>query len=49
VARKKIGENEDGTPILQDTNNSTDDFDRGVKPMLRRYGAKMPSWNHTLQ
>lgn len=49
VARKKIGENEDGTPILQDTNNSTDDFDRGVKPMLRRYGAKMPNWNHTLQ
>lgn len=49
VARKKIGENEDGTPILQDTNNSTDDFDRGLRPMLRRYGAKMPSWNHTLQ
>ena len=38
--KKKIGENEDGTPILQDTNNSTDDFDRGVKPMLRRYGAE---------
>lgn len=49
VARKKIGENEDGTPILQDTNNSTDDFDRGLRPMLRRYGAKMPGWNHTLQ
>lgn len=49
VARKKIGENPDGTPILQDTNNSTDDFDRGVVPQFRRYNSKMPSWNHTLQ
>ena len=49
VARKKIAENEDGTPILQDTNNSTEDFDRGLKPEFRRYGAKMPSWNHTLK
>ena len=48
VARKKIGENPDGTPILQDTNNSTDDFERGVIPMLRRYNSNMPSWNHTL-
>lgn len=48
VARKKIAENEDGTPVLQDTNNSTDDFDRGVVPMFRRYNSKMPSWNHTL-
>lgn len=48
VARKKIGENPDGTPILQDTNNSTDDFERGVIPEFRRYGSKMPSWNHTL-
>ncbi len=49
VARKKIGENPDGTPILQDTNNSTDDFERGVVPMFRRYNSKMPSWNHTLR
>ncbi len=49
VARQKIGENEDGTPILMDTNNSTDDFERGVVPMFRRYGSKMPSWNHTLK
>lgn len=48
VARKKIGENIDGTPILQDTNNSTDDFERGVVPQFRRYDSKMPSWNHTL-
>ncbi|WP_321518816.1 DUF4876 domain-containing protein [uncultured Bacteroides sp.] len=49
VARYKIGENEDGTPILMDTNNSTDDFERGVIPTFRRYGSKMPSWNHTLK
>lgn len=49
VARKKIAENPDGTPILQDTNNSTDDFDSKLVPQLRRHGAKMPSWNHTLQ
>lgn len=48
VARKKIGENPDGTPILQDENNSTKDFDHGVVPMFRRYNSKMPSWNHTL-
>lgn len=48
VARKKIGENPDGTPILQDTNNSTDDFERGVVPVFRRHNSKMPSWNHTL-
>jgi len=48
VARKCIGYNPDGTPVLQDTNNSTADFDRNVIPQLRRYGSKMPSWNHTL-
>ena len=35
--------------IYQDTNNSTDDFERGVVPEMRRNGAKMPSWNHTLK
>lgn len=49
VARKKIDENPDGTPILQDTNNSTEDFDTHLKPQFRRYGSKMPAWNHTLQ
>lgn len=38
---------ENGTLIFQDTNNSTDDFERGVVPTLRRYGTKMPAWNHT--
>lgn len=40
---------ENGTYIYQDTNNSTDDFEREVNPMFRRFDAKMPAWNHTLQ
>ena len=38
-----------GSYIYVDTNNSTDDFERGVTPQLRRNGAKVPSWSHTLQ
>lgn len=56
VARKlSLDENgepirrENGALIFQDTNNSTDDFERGVVPMLRRYDVKKPSWNHTLR
>ena len=57
VARKlSVDENgepivreETGSYIYQDTNNSTDDFERGVVPEMRRNGAKMPSWNHTLK
>lgn len=57
VARK-LTVDENGEPVVreetnsyiyQDTNNSTDDFERGVVPQMRRNGAKMPSWNHTLQ
>jgi hypothetical protein len=48
VTRKTIGANADGTPIIQDTNNSTNDFIHGAVPEFRRYGAKVPSWNHTL-
>lgn len=56
--RRKLSLDEDGNPIMreetgtfiyQDTNNSTDDFERGVDPELRHNGAKMPSWNHTLR
>jgi hypothetical protein len=47
VARKVAVVNPDGTPIFMDTNNSTDDFERGVVPQFRRNGTKMPSWNHT--
>ena len=39
---------ETGTYIYQDTNNSTDDFERGLDPDRRRNGATVPSWNHTL-
>lgn len=54
---RKISTDDDGNPILrnglsyiyQDTNNSTDDFERGVVPELRRNEALMPSWNHTLK
>jgi hypothetical protein len=41
--------NANGTYKMQDTNNSTNDFDMGVVPQIRRYNAKMPSWNHTLK
>lgn len=47
VARKVAATNEDGSPILMDTNNSTEDFERGVVPQFRRHGVKMPSWNHS--
>lgn len=36
-----------GSYYYKDTNNSTDDFERKVVPVVRRNGAKMPSWNHT--
>ena len=38
---------ENGALIFQDTNNSTDDFERGVVPELHRYGTGVPSWNVT--
>lgn len=40
---------ENGAYIYQDTNNSTEDFERGVVPVLRRNNAQMPQWNHTLK
>lgn len=47
VARKLADRREDGTPILQDTNNSTEDFERGVVPVFRRYEAKKPVWSQS--
>lgn len=38
---------DNGALIFQDTNNSTDDFERNVIPVLHRYGASTPSWNET--
>lgn len=49
VARKLVGYREDGNPIFLDTNNSTEDFERGLTPQLRRYNTKIPSWNPTLK
>lgn len=54
IARKRTM-NEDGEPvrrengalIFEDTNNSTNDFERGLVPILRRYDTKIPAWNHT--
>lgn len=45
VTRKQTGTNENGTPIIQDTNNSTEDFIHGITPEFRRYGAKAPAWS----
>jgi len=45
VARKIQEIKEDGRIIYQDTNNTTEDFEVMDAAMLRRYGAKMPSWN----
>jgi hypothetical protein len=45
VARKVKETHPDGRVILQDTNNSTDDFEVMDPPMIRRYDAKAPAWN----
>ena len=45
VARKVKETLPDGRVILQDTNNSTDDFEVMDPPVIRRYDVKVPSWN----
>jgi len=45
VRRKKSGVDSAGRPILQDTNNSSEDFERLVTPEFRHYGAGIPSWS----
>ena len=47
VSRKVESYREDGTPIFQDTNNSTADFDVQSTPMIRRHGVKRPAWSAT--
>lgn len=39
---------DNGAVVFQDTNNSTDDFERRVVPMMHRH-SKMAPWNHTLK
>lgn len=45
VRRKRIGQRANGTPILMDTNNSTEDFERQVVPQFRYHGQGIPSWS----
>jgi len=45
VRRKKSGVDSAGRPILQDTNNSTEDFERLVTPEFRHHGEGIPSWS----
>mgnify|MGYP003294150590 CR=1 FL=1 len=54
VARKvsltddgEIMRRSNGAIIFQDTNNSTEDFERGVVPEPHRYGTGVPFWNAT--
>ena len=35
----------DGRIVLQDTNNTTDDFTVNDTPQIRRYGVKRPAWS----
>lgn len=44
IVRKVSETKPDGRVILQDTNNTTNDFEL-KKREIRRYGAKVPAWN----
>lgn len=44
VARKIDSYRADGTPIFQDTNNSTADFEVCSDPTIRRYNVGRPAW-----
>lgn len=48
VCRKVIGHRADGTPIYQDTNDSSADFEVMTPPMHRRNGEKQPAWSWSL-
>lgn len=45
IVRKVASTRDDGTVVLLDTNNTTNDFDLSTPPAFRRSGAKLPSWN----
>ncbi len=45
VARKIDSYREDGSPIFQDTNNSTADFEVCDAAVIRRHNVKQPSWS----
>ena len=46
ICRKVEKTAEGGYPVFLDTNNSTNDFDTNLKPELRRYEVKAPSWKN---
>lgn len=41
------GSNTGGAVLYKDSNNTTEDFESGVVPMLHRH-SRMPAWNHSL-
>ncbi|MBQ9463250.1 MAG: DUF4876 domain-containing protein [Bacteroidales bacterium] len=45
VVRKIAETTAEGRIILQDTNNTTEDFEVNDTPQIRRYGAGRPSWS----
>ena len=45
VVRKIASTREDGSIVLQDTNNTSEDFTINDKPEIRRYGVGRPSWS----
>lgn len=45
IARKIKEIRPDGTKVYQDSNNTTNDFEVKKDPQVRRYDAKVPSWN----
>ncbi len=45
ISRKVSSKTADGRVILQDTNNTTNDFEIQDTPVIRRDGAGKPSWN----
>ena len=44
ISRKIDSYREDGSPIFQDTNNSSVDFEVFDAPMIRRHNVKQPAW-----
>lgn len=48
ITRKVAGTGPNGAVYYQDTNNTTDDFEVDVVPVLHRT-SKMPAWNHSLK
>ena len=46
VVRKIAETTAEGRIVLQDTNNTTEDFEVNDSPQIRRYGAGRPSWSN---